>query len=103
MVYGGDQVSDDEFFDIASNSTALKQGTQRQANFVSQVFPSIDWASLDPQAQQDYLNRSKKALVNSGQLPFASIEEQGRGSVYAGNFDSSGTSESQKVKLLPML
>ena len=95
---GGDQVSDDEFFDIASNSTALKQGTQRQANFVSQVFPSIDWASLDPQAQQDYLNRSKKALVNSGQLPFASIEEQGRGSVYAGNFDSSGTSESQKVK-----
>ena len=92
----GASLSQDEFDELASQSTAYLQGSEKEASLVSRVFPTLDWGGLDVAQQNDYLNRSKRALLAAGELPFASLVEGGRGTVHVGNYDSLGTSQAQQ-------
>jgi hypothetical protein len=93
----GEPVSDEEYALIANQSTSYVPGSVQEASLVSSVFPNIDWAALEPDKQQDYLNRSKRALLQSGSLPYASILEGDTGVIHIGNYDSQGTSPDKRT------
>jgi len=94
----GDEISQEEFEELASQSTAYLQGSEKEAAIVSRIFPALDWGGLNPAQQNDYLNRSKKALLSAGELPFASLVEGGRGTVQVGNYGSLGTSQDRQTR-----
>jgi len=89
---GGKPVSDEEYGAIANMSTGYTLGTNQEAALVSRVFPLVDWADLDNSKKNEYLNRSKKALLQAGELPFASLVEGDVGVVHIGNYGQQGTS-----------
>ena len=92
----GQNVSDEEYAKIANMSTGYVSGTNQEAALVSRVFPFIDWADLDAAKQNDYLNRSKRALLHAGELPYATLVEGGMGVVHAGNYGTQGLSNDRK-------
>jgi len=88
---GGNPVSDEEYGAIANMSTGYAFGSNQEASLVSRVFPHLDWAGLEDNKKNEYLNRSKKALLQSGEIPYASVLEGDMGVVHIGNYDNQGT------------
>ena len=92
----GEEVSDAEFAALANKSTAFQSGNLNDERIVNKVFPNVDFAAIDEAKQNEYLNRAKRSLMASGQLPFATILEGGRGTVEVGDFESLGTTPEKK-------
>lgn len=92
----GEDVSDVEFASLANQSTAYQSGNLNDERLVNKVFPNVDFAAIDSAKQSEYLNRSKRSLLASGDLPFATVLEGGRGTVEVGDFESLGTSPDKK-------
>jgi hypothetical protein len=92
----GEEVSDAEFAALADKSTAFQSGNLNDERIVNKVFPNVDFAAIDEAKQNEYLNRAKRSLMASGQLPFATILEGGRGTVEVGDFESLGTTPEKK-------
>ena len=92
----GEDVSDVEFASLANQSTAYQSGNLNDERLVNKVFPNVDFAAIDSAKQSEYLNRAKRSLLASGDLPFATVLEGGRGTVEVGDFESLGTSPDKK-------
>ena len=92
----GEEVSDQEYATLANQSTAYELGSLNDERIVNKVFPNVDFAAIDTAKQNEYLNRAKKSLMASGELPFATILEGGRGTVQVGDYDVLGTSPEKK-------
>ena len=92
----GEEVSDEDYAALANQSTAYQSGSLNDERIVNRVFPNVDFAAIDTAKQNEYLNRAKKSLMASGELPFATILEGGRGTVQVGDYDVLGTSPDKK-------
>ena len=96
---GGEAVSDEEYQNIAAQSTAFAPNEKRNAQQVARVFGedvAQNFSNFDEPTQTDYLNRAREALLASGDLAFATIMRDGRGIVKSGNYATQGiTAERQ--------
>ena len=97
---GGQPVSDEEYLNIASQSTGYAPDKEREQQQVGDAFGNTvarDYLNQSPEEQAELRNKAREKLLRTQELPFATIVEDGIGRVKIGNYEAQGMTPGKQL------
>lgn len=96
----GQPVSDEEYLNIASQSTGYAPNKEREQQQVGDAFGNTvarDYLNQSPEEQAELRNKAREKLLRTQELPFATIVKDGIGRVEIGNYEAQGMTPGKQL------